>query len=94
VAADITSAAPLFPTLLDGSSGETRRQDVSLFTYAWTGITPVVVHHNTHRKGTNVLRETWRPMLWFQERLRVPFDASGAGATSYVAAGGPDGLEY
>jgi hypothetical protein len=52
------------------------------------------MRYNAHRNGMKVLRETCRPMLWFQKRLRVPFDASGAGATSYVAAGGPDRLEY
>ena len=53
-----------------------------------------MVHHNTHRKGKNVLCETWRLQKAFQQRLRVLSDASGVEAISYAAAGGPDGLEH
>ena len=94
MADDITSTAPPFSTLLDGSSSETRWQDVSLFTDVWTGITPVVVHHNAHRNGMKTLRETRWPTIWFQKHLRVLLDASGVGPTSAVAVGVPDGREY
>lgn len=94
VADEIVATAPPFSSPLAGSSGETRWEDVSLFTDVWTGITPVVVHHNAHRNGMKVLHETWWPKIWFQKRLRVLIDASGLGPTRYVAVGGPDGREY
>lgn len=67
---------------------------MSLITDVWTGITPVVLHHNAHRSGKNILRETWWPETCFQKRLRVLFDASGVETTGYVAVGEPDGREY
>lgn len=94
VADDIISTASPFSTSLAGSRGETRWEDVSLFTDVWTGITPVVVHHNAHRNGMKILRETWWPKIWFQKRLRALLDASNFGPTRYVAVGGPGGREY
>ena len=94
VAEDINATAPPFSTPLGTSLSGTRWQDVSLFTDVWTGITPVVVHHNAHRNGMKILRETWWPKIWFQKHLRALLDASGAGPTSYVAVGGPGGREY
>jgi hypothetical protein len=90
VADDINSTA--HP--LHGLPSETRWEDVSLFTKVWTGITPVVVHHNAHRNGMKILRETRWPKVWFQKHRRVLLDATGGGPTSYVAIGGPDEREY
>jgi hypothetical protein len=86
VADDISSTAPPFE--------EVPWKDISLFTDVWTGISPVVVHHNAHRNGMKTLRETWWPRIWFQKHLRALLDVSGTGPTSYVAVGKPDGREY
>jgi hypothetical protein len=86
VADDISLTAPPFE--------EVPWSNVSLFTDVWTGNSPVVVHHNAHRNGMKALRETWWPKIWFQNELRILLDASGAGPTSYVAIGKPDGREY
>jgi hypothetical protein len=86
VADDISPTAPPFE--------EVPWKDVSLFTDVWTGISPVVVHHNAHRNEMKTLRETWWPRIWFQTHLRALLDASGTGPTSYVAIGKPDGREY
>lgn len=94
VADDINATAPPYSTPLGSLPSETLWQDVSLFTDVWTGITPVVVHHNAHRNGMKILRETWWPKIWFQKHLRTLLDASGVGSTGYVAIGKPDGREY
>lgn len=86
VAADIEDTAP--PVQL---SGETTWKNVSLFTDVWTGISPVVIHHNAHRDGMKSLRETWWPVVWFQENLRGLLDATSPGPQSYVAVESRDG---
>lgn len=94
VAADVTSSAPTFSALLDGSPGETRWEDVSLFTDLWTGIPPVVIHQktlNAHYSRIKILRETWWRRIRFEKRPLALLDASCIGPTSYVAFGEPDG---
>lgn len=93
MAGDISSTA-LPCHELDGLPRETPWEEVRLFTDTWTGISPVVVHHNAHRNGMKILRETWWPMVWFQKHLRALLDASGVGLTRYAAIGKVDGREY
>lgn len=69
-------------------------QDVSLFTDVWTGISPVVIHHNAHRNGMKILRETWWPNIWFQKHLRTLLDATRDGPLGYVAVSSVDGHRY
>lgn len=72
-------------------------EDVSLFTDVWTGISPVVIHHNAHRDGMKSLRETWWPNIWFQKHLRAMLNASSRGPAGSVAAeyiDGNKGREY
>lgn len=95
VADDISTTAPPYRAALGILPSETLWPDVSLFTDVWTGTTPVVIHHNAHRNGMKILRDTWWPKIWFQKHLRALLDASGSGPTSYVAAiGEAEGRQY
>lgn len=93
VANDISSTTPPYQAS-ESVPEEVAWENVSLFTDVWTGISPVVMHHNAHRNGMKILRETWWPKIWFQKHLRELLDASGLGPNSYVAIGKLDGTEY
>ena len=68
-------------------------EGVQLFTNMWTGVTPVVVHHNAHRDGLKSNRDTMWKEIWFQPyarellstRLRESGRISGAGNKQQVA---------
>ncbi|KAL9635033.1 MAG: hypothetical protein Q9164_003727 [Protoblastenia rupestris] len=68
-------------------------EDVQLFTNMWTGVTPVVIHHNAHRDGLKSNRDTMWKEIWFQPyarellstRLRESGRKSGAGNRLQVA---------
>ncbi|KAL9096794.1 MAG: hypothetical protein Q9163_006416 [Psora crenata] len=45
-------------------------EDVQLFTNLWTGVTPVVIHHNAHRDGLKSNRDTMWKDIWFQPYAR------------------------
>lgn len=96
VPADINSTTRPFQTSSADQTlpSDTPWEDVSLFTDIWTGISPVVIHHNAHRNGMKILRETWWPRIWFQRYLRALLDASGSGPTTYVAVGTNNTREY
>jgi hypothetical protein len=91
---DINTTPAPFHSLTDGQNLPSDWQDVDLFTDVWTGISPVVIHHNAHRDGRKILRETWWPKIWFQKHLRSLLDATGGGPPSYVAVSSVDGRVY
>jgi hypothetical protein len=88
-----TTLAPSH-SLADGQNLPSSWQDVDLFTDVWTGISPVVIHHNAHRNGMKSLRETWWPKIWFQKHLRALLDATSGGPQSYMAVSSVDGRGY
>ncbi|KAG8531723.1 uncharacterized protein KY384_003355 [Bacidia gigantensis] len=45
--------------------------DVKLFTNLWTGVTPVMIHHNAHHGGLKQNRESMWGAIWFQRSARV-----------------------
>ncbi|KAM0716513.1 hypothetical protein Q7P37_007958 [Cladosporium fusiforme] len=99
VPSDISSTTQPFRTSSNASNlpDDVSWDDVSLFTDVWTGISPVVIHHNAHRDGMKSLRETWWPKIWFQEHLRAMLNASARGPAGSVAAeyiDGQKGREY
>lgn len=93
VPADINSTERPFHASANTSTlpGTVSWADVSLFTDVWTGISPVVIHHNAHRDGMKSLRETWWPEIWFQKHLRAMLDMSSHGPAGSVAVEHVDG---
>lgn len=90
---DINSTTLPFETSVEVRDlpSEASWEDVSLFTNVWTGVSPVVIHHNAHRNGMKILRETWWPKLWMQKHLRALLDASSPGPACYVAVKNGEG---
>lgn len=74
---DITNTLPPFWTFTgeDDINRWTGWDEVPLFTDVYTGITPVVIHHNAHREGLKSLRESWWEKIWFFPHARTLFDA-------------------
>ena len=91
---DINTTLAPFHGLAGGQDLPSDWRDVSLFTDVWTGIPPVVIHHNAHRNGMKILRETWWPKIWFQKHLRALLDTIGGDPPSYVAVSSVDGRGY
>ena len=56
-------------------------QDVPLFTSMWTGITPVIVHHNAWRDNLKDRRQTTWDKMWYQPYARQLLDAWAHPAT-------------
>ncbi len=48
---------------------------VPIYTNLWTGISPVIIHHNAHRDGLKALRESTWDKMWFQPQARALLDA-------------------
>ena len=73
---DVQNALPPFWTFSqENISRWTSWGEVPLFTNIYTGIQPVVIHHNAHRNGLKSLREAWWPLIWFQKHTRTLLDA-------------------
>ena len=94
IPADINTTLAPFHSLADSQNLPSNWQEVALFTDVWTGISPVVIHHNAHRNGMKILRETWWPKIWFQKHLRTLLDATSGGPLGYVAVSSVDGRGY
>ena len=94
IPADINTTLAPFHSLADSQNLPSNWQEVTLFTDVWTGISPVVIHHNAHRNGMKILRETWWPKIWFQKHLRTLLDATSGGPLGYVAVSSVDGRGY
>jgi len=88
---DISASLPPFWTF---SAEELPRwtawSDVPLLTNVWTGITPVVIHHNAHRRGLKSRRKSWWPSIWFHKHARTLLDAHIYSPIVPVATGGYD----
>lgn len=81
IAMDIGNSTPPFATSepLDKSEHlpSSNWEHVRLFTDVYTGVAPVVIHHNAHRNGMKSLRETWWPLIWFQKYIRTLLRTAG-----------------
>jgi len=70
------SLPPYWTPSLPGIHPEVKWEDVPLLTNLYTGVIPVIMHHNAHRDGMKSLRKTWWPRLWFQKNLQTFFEVA------------------
>ncbi|SMY29257.1 unnamed protein product [Zymoseptoria tritici ST99CH_1A5] len=92
---DVSHTPPPFHTFNDEPllPRNTSWDQVPLFTNAYTGVVPAVIHHNAHRDGRKKLREEWWDKLWMQPYARVLYDASIWEPIMPVAYAGGEGGE-
>lgn len=89
IAKDIINSTPPFSTPKSLEKFEhlpsSGWEHVRLFTDVYTGVVPVVIHHNAHRNGMKSLRETWWPLIWFQKYARTLLRVAGDAPAGPVA---------
>jgi len=86
---DIASTLPPFwPATKEELPGDMTWNDAALLTNIWTGIAPIVIHHNAHRDGLKSRRETWWEEIWFQQHARVLYDAQVRTPSELLAVAG------
>ena len=68
-------------------------QDVSIYTNLYTGISPVIIHHNAHRDNLKSVRERFWNKMWHQPHVRDLLTARLHEPYLPVAVTGPGGAE-
>jgi hypothetical protein len=92
LAEDVANSLPPFWTFSTEKVPRwTEWADVRLFTNAYTGMTPALVHHHAERSSKSALLTRWWPQLWFQSHIRTLFDATIYAPVVPVAVSGYDG---
>lgn len=93
---DVASSLPPFYTLsrlnIDLPSERTW-QDVKLYTNLYTGITPVMIHHNAHRDNLKTQREVVWDRMWFHPYVRQLLNARTHEPYLPIAVTGEKGQE-
>ena len=76
---DVAESRPPFAHFSNNNTDEARTipgwADVPLYTNLWTGITPVIIHHNAWRDGLKAQRERLWDKVWYQPNARSALDA-------------------
>ena len=68
-------------------------QEVSIYTNLYTGISPVLIHHNAHRDNLKSVRETHWHKMWYHPYIRDLLTARLHEPYLPVAVTGPSGAE-